>query len=246
MTFSIVIKTIDRTPRRNYLRETLANLERGGLWESHATWRLAIANGHDSPHFIQPQLTDRVRATPELVTIHESEGVHFTPNENAARCWLIAGQTAERAEWCLVLEDDIDVCANFLDETAEWLAAYATHDRHVYPLGCRLEKEVRDATACGLGACDYPRDLFWGAQALALRPNDALSLATYLVAHPCWNGMTQSHDYLINDWAAERWPAINAYLTPVPSLVQHIGRESTLAYPGRLEFFEFPCWRGRD
>lgn len=248
MKLAIVIKTFDRSPKRNYRRETLANLDRSGIWQSRAPWRLAIVNGQESPTFIQGQLTDHFRADPGAVAIHESGGQHFTPNGNAARSWLIAHQLATTvcADWCLVLEDDIDVCADFLDVTAEWLATYQTRDRHVYPLGCRLEKEMRTAREQGLDACDYRRDLFWGAQAVALRPADALSLATYLTAHPQWCGTTQSHDYLINDWAKERWPEVHHYLTPVPSLVQHIGRESTLAYPGRLEFFEFPYWRGRE
>lgn len=247
MTIAIAIKTIDRGPKQNYLRTTLENLTRSGIWESQTRWNAIVVDGGSPPGFLPAQVPLRWwKETPRLEALQR-----LTPNENAAASWRVAADLARAvgADWCLVLEDDIDVCSHFLDETAEWLYTYATRDRYVYPLGCRLEKEMREAIDHGLGAYDYQRAEFWGAQAVALRQADARRLADYLARHPLWNGTTQSHDYLINDWAVERWPDIHHYLTPVPSLVQHIGRESTLA-AGRggegTQFFEFPLWRGRD
>lgn len=246
---SLVVKTFDRSGAglRNYLGETLSNLERGGLLAARTPWTLTVVDGGSPEGYLEAEIPESFR---ECVRLVRAARV-LTPNENAAASWCEACMDPA-ADWVLVVEDDIDVCADFLDETAAWLATYARKDRHLYPLGCPPEN-VRESALNGANAWEYPIGHYWGAQATAARRADGQSLAAYLTAHPLHAGSTQSHDWIIPQWATDTWPTIAHFLTPVPGLVQHIGRQSLLAIsrrarygPTTIGFFEFPSWRGRN
>lgn len=254
MTVAIAIRTCDRRPAglKNYLGDTLRNLERGGLWKAQTPWSLVIVDGGSRPGYIRTELPAGVISDPWVRIAAAPDRVR-TPNENGAATWREACAD-DAADWVLVLEDDIDVCADFLDETARWLETHARDDRRVYPLGCP-HRDVVTAAAAGQTSWEYPIGHYWASQATVVRRPDAIRLAAYLEAHPIHGvgaqATTQSHDWILPDWARTDYPAIAHFLTPAPGLVQHIGRQSLLAInrlkqsPQAIVFFDFPSWRGR-
>jgi hypothetical protein len=250
-TVAVVITTFDRSQRgkRNYLGDTLQHLERSGLWASRTPWTLTLVDGGSPPGYPACEVRGDLLDDPLVRIVRPPAGQVLTCNENAAAAWRIAGATG--APWVLVLEDDIDVCADFLDETQCWLEQHARPDRHLYPLGCP-HRDVEAVAAAGGTAWEYPIGHYWGSQGTAARHADAVSLGAYLTAHPRHaSGSTYSHDWVMADWAREQWPEIAHFLTPAPGLVQHVGRESYVAVD-RLKvskdaiiFFDYPSWRGR-
>lgn len=251
MNVPIIITTFDRSPRgkRNYLGDTLANLARSGLYRSQTPWTLIIVDGGSAPGYLEREVPASLREDPRVRLVRPPEGKVLTCNENAAVSWCVAGADAD--PWTLVLEDDIDVCADFLDETVRWLEQHAAPDRHLYPLGAP-HRDVADAAARGETSWEYPIGHYWGSQGTAAGKADAISLGAYLTAHPVHaSGSTYSHDWMIGQWARETWPTIAHFRCPAPGLVQHVGRESYLAVD-RLKvnkqaiiFFDYPSWRGR-
>jgi len=249
---SIVIQTRDRTPagKRNYLGETLRNLTRSGLCHAQTPFTLDIVDG-GSPNPEQFYQEEVLPFSSGLWPIFHP-GEPCTAQANAAASWQVAAEQAygTDAAWVMVLEDDLDVCADFLDETVQWLAQHAREDRRLYPLGCPYAGVAR-AAAAGHSSWEYPVSAYWASQATVARPEDAASLARYVAGYQ-GTIPTCSQDWIIRDWAQQTYPQIAHVLSPAPGLVQHIGRESLLGVerlkldPQAIQFFEFPSWRGRQ
>lgn len=223
-----VMVTVDRTPKPNYLAETLENLKRGGCRDSKHLLRIDL---------VSPDLEWASRALPGQNCMGRNPA-----NLNVASALRFGADTG--APWTLFLEDDIDVCANFFDSAGAWLDDHARDDRRAYFFGANFG-EVGDLAAKGIHAWDYPIDLAYGTQAFAVRSEDAASLADYLEEH-CYDLTPEGtrYDHLMRGWAKERWPEIDHFLASCPSFVQHTGRSSVI--DPREVVHVFPSWPGRE
>jgi hypothetical protein len=225
--FAVVMITVDRSPKQNFVGDTLAALERAGVFDS-------------------PLL--------ESFTVFDSgsPSLDFLPNgwliDSAKRCPV--GNTAAAlahgansgSPWVLFLEDDIDVCDKFLESIAGWL--YDHHEGYeVFPLGANydmiLALERLDKTAWR-----YSVNQFYGTLAVAMRARTAGSIADYLLKHHSSpeRRVGSPYDLYMADWARENH--ITHFLTPVPSFVQHTGVESIIR-PGSI-FHTYESWPGPE
>src|SRR5207248_6254739 len=130
-----------------------------------------------------------------------------------------------QADWVLFLEDDIIVCAHFLDSVSAWLEDNSLESHRVVAFGAAYREIValRDA---GRTRWDYPISAFYGTQCICLRTPDAADVATY------WQNQNRQclYDLLLKDWAREHYPAEEYFAASVPSFVQHVGRDSAIHY----------------
>jgi len=236
---SAAMVTIDRSPGRNYLAETLDNLVRGGLLTSPRLDSLTICDSGPGWSFAARERDASAAAGVPACWAHPS-GIRITANENVA--WAL-GIAASKAPWCLFLEDDVDVCADFFDSVGAWLDDHAAPDRLVYAFACPY-LQVKDAVAAGDASWDYPiKGAFYGTQAFAVRSEDAADLAAFLRADPyrmnpggsCW-------DLIMQIWALEK--GAEFFLASAPSFAEHIGRESVVA--PRPATHTCPSWPGRE
>jgi hypothetical protein len=226
-------------PARNFLGETLANLERSGAWGSLGSIVVVDSGSPDPRGHLE-------RSAPEsfpwsIVTLDapakESTRTH---NQNGARAARLAADSGE--EWCLVIEDDLDFCDDFAESVMAWLADHA----EAGPVCCfgSTWPPVREAELAGGCVADIPVRQFYGAQCLAVHSSQAEGLARYLEAHPTYQWetgeVTRCHDLLIARWLESE--GVQSVRASAPSFVQHIGRGST--FDNR--FFEFPSWPGRE
>lgn len=242
---AIVIKTMDRSSRglKNYLETTLQNLEQGGLWDSKTAWTLTIVDGGSDVDHVSLALSEKMRSDPRVSVVRADRPL--TPNENASASWFHGWKRAAEtgARWVLNLEDDIDVCERFVDETFAWLEAQSKSEYRLFPLNAPHQ-------ASG-PVYQYPIGAFWAAQAVVARPEDAKKLSDFLFWNPKFQGTTQSHDLLIHSWMKQDYPKATHFLTPMPGFIQHIGEDSMLALtrkerdPNAIGFFRFPRWRQR-
>lgn len=218
---SIAIKTCRRESGVDYLRQTIANLKRGGVMASaHLSGDIHIVVGLDG------------------ISLHQ----------NAQRAIEIAAADPN-ADYCLVLEDDIDVCANFLESVANWLLDHASDEcrtrlqiygSRMYVFGANYS-QITAAVARGETFWDYPIGAFYGAQALAWSRSDAEQLAQWLGPDPHYNEVrNHGHDLLLQRWGASI--GLTHFLASAPSFVQHIGGQSGIGN----RFFQFQSWPGRD
>lgn len=236
--YSIVMRTVDRQPKaKNYVMDTLANLERAGLFRSAIPFVLTIVTDHAGSEDFIKGLEGWFEKYPHKIRLSLSE-VRLTPNQNGALALELAVNVG--APWVIFLEDDIDVGADWLESVDAWLTRVAQPERYqIFPL-CAAYKGVRESKT---GSWEYPVKDFYGTQAYCLRAETAESVLTFYRGSKRWKKQKKGHDMMLKDWAGQQEPAITHFLTPAPSMVQHLGEESSL-HLGR--FHKYESWPGRD
>jgi hypothetical protein len=220
--------------RRNYLGETLTNLERSGALRFRSplsSLHIVDSGSPELAKFLVSQVPD------SFVPRAEFHSGRWTLHQTAQRAIAaVAGDPC--ANWCLVLEDDLDFCDRFLESVVGWLDDHARDDRLMYAFGANY---IQIASHFRAGEWDYPVGAFYGAQALAWKREDAAQLAEWLGPDPNYNGIRDhGHDLLLQQWGKSR--GLTHFLASAPSFVQHVGVESGI----NNRFFEFVTWPGRD
>lgn len=259
--YSIVIGTLNRSPQENYLGRTLDNLHRSGLWDTPLPFRVDIVDSRsaDNERYLQDEVYRHLhgaKSSHQLV-IHLCDDAALTKaapqwvstkhghtrrsrNANALECLRVGVLTG--APWVLFLEDDIDVCHDFLGSVDRWLQEHGRRDRHMYSFATPY-KHVEAAFRAGDSAWDFPAHLFYGNQALAFHRREAISALDYIEQRlPTWD-TGQGFDLLLKEWVSKTYPRSPMFLSSAPSFVQHIGRESTL-HLGR--FHTAAGWSGPE
>jgi hypothetical protein len=229
MKFDVVMMTFDRSPRTNYLQDTVNNLLRAGVFESSRLHSFTLADSGS------PTL-DVIQTAFENVDydVYVATGQR-TPTQNAA--YALSRASNMGADWVLFLEDDIDVCNWFLESAAGWLEDHIDMGHRVFPLGANYA-DIEGLV--GRSTCwTYPIAAYYGTLAVAMRSNDARSIAEHLAQI---DPEKATYDLFIAQWAAAR--GIREFLTPVPSFVQHLGQDSSIRPGG--EFHQYRSWPGRQ
>lgn len=193
------------------------------------------------PSYLQTTLHNLLRSSPSSDMSITLSTNPVCANLNVANA-LMRG--SEQAPWVLFLEDDIDVCNDFLGSVSRWLSDHADDQYILYPLGAAYPW-VDNAVLNNQPAVEYPVDKFYGTQAFVIRAHDAVSLAQYLQDH-CYDRTDDgtAYDLLIADWHKTHYPDLPHLLTPAPSFVQHIGMTSVIR--PRPVVHTFSSWPGRE
>lgn len=258
--YCIVVGTINRSPQENYLPQMLRNMARSGLWESSIPFQLDIIDSgsigldeykrvamaeipavHPQKVMFHPLTEDlSSRLSPQYALKDKRDGhLRRSRNGNALECFRIGIES--RTPWILFLEDDIDVCRDFLGSVDRWLSQHARRDRHMYSFATPY-KMVCDAWKAGQTSWNFPVKGFYGNQALAFTRADASSAFDYIYTRLKEWDTGQGFDLLLKDWATMVWRAEH-FLSSVPSFAQHIGKESSI-HLGR--FHEVSGFSGID
>jgi hypothetical protein len=165
--------------------------------------------------------------------------VHMTvsprvANENVAAA--IGYAASLKSKWVLFLEDDIDVCGEFLDSVFLWL-----EEQDEYPL-YSFGASYIDVCLPKRTSWEYPMGLFYGTQAIAFRSEKALDFSKYLKGNVFTkNKEGAAYDLIMANWSKTRWPENKYFLASAPSFVQHIGMESVINPREKVHtFYSFP------
>jgi hypothetical protein len=184
---------------------------------------------------------------------------HLLPCENAGRALILGSKLASNHPngWVLFLEDDLDVCLDFLGSVGRWLDRHGSNSHNLsalYSFGCAYPQ----ISYAGGDIWRYPPFTFYGSQAIALRPQYALEIGNFILSNPQieHHDSTESHrllspaeyDLMISHWAKMRLargvPASIPLSASIPSFVQHVGQYSSLSL--RPFCHTFPSWPGRE
>jgi hypothetical protein len=231
---TVVMLTVDRTPHKNYLAETLKNLERGEVWKSK---HLNSFHLFDSGGFKGwPGEVLFGSGIQGEIHVHMTEKV-LLANENVATALEFAAGL--KSKWVLFLEDDIDVCGKFLDSVFIWLEEQEEY--LLYSFGaCYPDVSLPNKTSW-----KYPVNCFYGTQAIAFHSEMALNFSIYLSKNIFLKGKRGvAHDLLMAEWSKTRWPENKYFLASAPSFVQHIGMESVI--DPRDKVHVFPSFQGNE
>lgn len=243
---AVVMVTVDRTPQRNFLGQTVRNLLRSGLRQGvllcnsrqDDAWAKEILREINVSHAVLEDVDpegDNALLEQGYWIIDSPVGFNRSPNRNVAQALGYGGHSGKR--WVLFLEDDIDVCDDFLTGVGQWLRDFAEDGRHlIHALGANYKFAKS-------GAALYPIEQFYGTQGVVMRSDYACSLADWLLSHEFdMNTQGAAYDILMHHWAKTLHPEVRYFLAASPALVQHIGTESIIA--PRPDIHTFPSWPG--
>lgn len=244
MTLSLTIRTADRSPGPNYLRRTAEALVAGGVL---AADRSVLRSLHvcetgrvGGAAFVASQLDGT--GLEGIARVYVPYGP-LTPNQNAQLALSLP--LDHLPEWVVFMEDDIDVCARFVESVSRWLGAHAVPDVRLYTFGS-THPAVTQACGAGVDYAVYGSEDFFGSCCYAVRHEDATDLVRWLEKHPTYNGTHRSHDLLLSTWLSRRFrKALRQVRASAPSFVQHVGDVSGLS-PSRTKIYRYVTWPGRE
>lgn len=221
---TITIRTSNRQPKRNYLGRTVRSLIAHGV----AAKDVHLVVTDPDTRWLSEELRD-------LPVVCHQPTMRRSPNANGLA--QIAVLDVAPATWLVMLEDDIEVCADFPGSVLRWLDRHERPDVHVYrfcAFGASLERRQ--------GVAIYGLREQRGSQAIAIRSEDARDCAAWASDKgDHWRPRSakfqdqpeRGFDKLIGYWALDRWPESYVGYVSDPHLVRHIGTESGL-YPGTV------------
>lgn len=239
---SVVMVTVDRTPKQNYLSATLENLKRSGMWESPRCQGFYLCNSRLDMFAHEALVAAGIdlKKDPGGLAMVPIERAFRSATKNVSEALRLGAESG--ASWVLFLEDDIDVCDGFIDGVGVWLDRHAVPSCPVYAFGAAYDIIVA-LNRRGFTQWEYPVGGFYGTQAFAIRNADALSLSRWMNDYEfSKTGDGTGYDLIMHDWAGNL--GVEYFLASVPSFVQHTGKESVIS--PRPVVHEFSSWPGRD
>lgn len=147
------------------------------------------------------------------------------PNENALYAMRLA--IADRADWIIFMEDDIEIIDDFLGSTDRWLRDFADARTHFYPLGCGVRRAFLRAQQAGAHKWDWPIRHFYGATAVAFRREDAERFCDVAETCPAWMVDVTGLDENMKRWHQRAYPDVQTVPTPIPCFVNHLGQQTS-------------------
>lgn len=224
MNMLIGMTTADRSPRRNYVAQTLLQLWKQGV----PPYRIHVFASSPDVAWFHRLIDEQCMLTvAEMCTLHVPATV-LTRNQNG----LALLQGMPKCDWVLHLEDDLTLCKDFLGSVERWILKHHC-DRRVYSF-CTFKGEPTTESF------DCPRTSY-GCLAVAMRWKHMRDFAEHVKRElPNWrrsmtDGWRKSgFDMMMRKWARE------PFLCSNPCFVQHEGGESlTHSFRNR------PFWRTR-
>lgn len=223
MKLLFTLRTADRSPKRNYLWQTVDSLRRGGV---------AGADIHVFP--TDPDMTWLLPEVPfPAMTLHPPAR-RMKANENGIRPIALLDEID--ADWIILSEDDLEWCADPIGSMTRWLEAHEAPDFVMYRFFAFGNLTKMSAHAAAAPLCEQK-----GSQAVALRAGDARRFAKWASEHPTdWRPKGAPYqdrpddgfDKLLGYWALQDKPYMRTGLVSRPFFVKHIGVQSSLHHRG--------------
>lgn len=225
-TYSIGIVSFDRSPTDNYIVPTLDSLRQD--FESELIDNITIYDsGSPKSHILK--LESYIQDFKKVKLSYPIDRLYI--QENGSKCLLESAKS--EVDWVMFIEDDIEVCSNFIKTVDSWLQKNAREDVYAYTMAAAYPENLKAAGLAGQDFWEYPIEAFYGIQCFLLRRDHARMFGEYLAQAP--GG--QYNDMHLKDWLASEGQRI--LLTPAPhSFIQHIGVVSNY-HKGRYHDFPF-------
>lgn len=243
----IALKTVDRTPKRNMVQATLASMfAKDPSVERYVPIRI-ITDGEDMS-FLGPWAFDSrlaVETTDDKRERRDYEGASL----RVVRADVRGMQAVPDGEDIFLLEDDLEFAPRWLQRTEAiveriradigsrcFMLAVYTPFEFVQHNGVRFDFAERE----GYCACIRPtyygsQAIYYGAEAIPIALRDMKQLG--LVGKRLPNDMVVKYTSIHRDVPL---------LAAVPSLVQHVGAESTWSQHETLTMHRSPTFRDED
>jgi hypothetical protein len=225
---SVVMLTIDRSPKGNHLPQTIQSLKDSGLFE-HPNFNFTLTHSGEQ----ESNISEALVVHPELNIIKSEQLIPY----NKAVAQAIETGLESNPGTVIFMEDDTKVCENFPQFATDAINAVGKSN----PLidFTTYYKEITDAYFEGKQFINMQAKSFYGIQCLAMRKSAAVSLSKYIKKHHSIKA--GFCDTWIESWQLEE--KLKPIITcAVPSGVQHTGNNSTFDH----HFPQVPCFKDDD
>lgn len=209
--------------RPNYLARTIRNLAASGMDVS----QLHV--------FVTEPDASWVRDETDAPIVVHAPDVTRTPNQNGLA--QVSVLDTVDADWLLMLEDDLEFCADFLGSVQRWVEAHQTPDVRIYRFfAFRSPLETLESSYRFPITRENGSNGMVGSQAVLLRAADARAMVAWHRAcrgawrpsdDPMRKESERGFDKLIGYWGASVGQTYS--LVSRPFFVRHIGQHSSLA-----------------
>jgi len=219
MKLLLTIRTADRSPKQNYLGQTVRSLLAGGVQAS----AIHLVPTNDRLDWLRQELGSLD------LPVHPPSAKR-TPNENGLAQIDLLRQYP--ADWIVMSEDDLEWCADPLGSIERWLDDHATNGRLLYRFFAFGTLRPWSASAS-----EAPLKEQRGSQVVAMRADDALRFACWAKQHrltwrppgaPFQQRPHDGFDKLLGYWALQANPKMENGLVSRPFFVRHLGVESSI------------------
>lgn len=238
---AVVIPTVNRSPKPNYLKQTLDSIARSVEGQDSSNVRIFIVDSGPGFNNKLEYPEHSLKFPVDFRVYRYSQYRSLLPYENIVECLNIGHKYARK--WMLLLEDDVIVCKDFFGSVLRWLDGPINVHTQVFAFGS-AHPNIKLGLEAGFDGIRIPAHEFYGTQAIAMRPETALAIARHLESSSHCKERPGEYDLAIADWVREAHPEYPYIVASCPSFVQHIGRESSIRDNGL--FFEFDSFRGEN
>lgn len=235
-TVAIAVTTCDRSRLggTNYFPRTWESLVKSGLERQLDGTPLAFFVGGPGGSFAQE--VKRMTGQP-CFSAPQDLRLDVIRNSHRALAWL----AGTRAEFGLLLQDDILVCRNWLTEARCWLAETAPSDGMLYSFATQYERVEADANLLR-GWADYPNEEFYGCWCIAM-PRSAI--VSYLFGDERQRAEERVKEF---DMSLKRHVIARGGRTYAhsPNTAIHVGARSSIGNVHAYTAGPNPLFRGED
>lgn len=250
--YSFVLLTCDRSPKPNYVTDTLNSLSRSQLPDD--SFLTVCANGMKSSRITHLSLFQYLGyGSDQTQTVLYRDRLLPVNEHVSAALKFAVNRAADVDSWIIFLEDDLLFCSDFFSSIRRWLGRNSTKDRRLYSFGCPYSQPIIKSLLWGTYNTYvesnvwsyYPTESFYGTQCFAVRSIDAMILSDYL-SSPEYLTKFQpgNYDLGIAYILSQVYPSIGYFAASRPSFVQHVGVESSIRPDG--PYFTFPSFPGEE
>lgn len=215
----LTIRTADRTPKRNYLGQTVRSLLAGGVRAED----IHVVPTNDHLEWLSGQIGG--------LNVHvHAPGTQRTANENGIA--QVDVLKTHPADWIVMSEDDLEWCGDPFGSMARWLEDHATRSRLMYRFFSFGKLQPWSDAASEADLREQR-----GSQVVALRADDAFRFACWARQHrltwrpvgaPFQDRPHDGFDKLLGYWALQANPKMTTGLVSKPFFVRHLGVESSI------------------
>jgi len=132
------------------------------------------------------------------------------------------------AEFVIMLEDDVEFCASFMESIDLWMSRNFKPEKHkMVPIVAFFtpRKGVMGAFRAGHNIWKYTVAKFYGRQCILVPREFCDEIAEWFIAN--FRGRSGGHDLVLKNWMIHKFPNRPYLYSSVPCFVQHIGKKSS-------------------
>jgi len=222
MKYIIGIPTVNRYPKKNYLKTTLRSLQEGGVFDYPDVKVIVSDSGSQNGLLHIRDYTKEYQDIWHKITFLENKE-KLSANANNSK---IINYCAELTDnYVIYMQDDQIVRPDLMKYINIFIEKYS--DAPVWTFYASYGEVLKQAKK-GIDKWDYPYKNYYGSLCYALRKNDALSYAKMLKEHAD-KGQGIGGDMILKKWLRDNYPEKKYLVASCPCYTQHIGEESMLS-----------------